>query len=401
MDFAMHYTEEQEKFRKEVQEWIKKNAPENMRSPIDGDTRNDAFFAFWREKHKELGDKGWLHPTFPKQYGGGGLSGEYESILQEEFIKNQIPGHFSSGQIMAALVVWGTEEQKQKFLKPLLTGRIGGWQKYTEPQSGTDLANCQTTAVKDGDDYILNGSNRFISGVQRPDMIFGPARTDPDAPRHRNLGFFMIPFPHPGVEIVDQKMVNNGAQHFIFLHDARIPADRLLGGENQGWQVLNTVMELEHGGRGVVFPRDDQNESLIKFMQESKAKGEAVGDNPVLQQATAAAYIDSHINGLFQKRNYAYHMDGTEMNWEGPNGALFTRDFALRNVSRTRDIMGMLAHLGSHDPRNVHGAVQETFERGSFIRMHGAGSRNINKVIVARRIGISRTKERAATLASV
>ncbi len=401
MDFAMHYTEEQENFRHEVQAWIKRNVPDNMSSPTDQDDRTPEYFKFWREKHKELGAMGWLHPTYPKQYGGGGLSGEHEAILQEEFTHGRVPGHFSSGLIFGAMMVWGTEEQKQKFLKPMLTGHISSWQKYTEPHSGTDLANIQTTAVKDGDEYILNGSNQFVTGVQRPDMLFGPAKTDPDAPRHRNLGFFLIPFPHPGVEIVDQKMVNNGAQHFIYLRDARIPADHLIGGETQGWQVTNTVLEVEHGGRGQAFPRDDVMDALVDWMQEHKKAGRQLGDDPVVQQEAVEAYCDSHCLELMNKRTYAYHMGGIEMSWEGSNTGLATRDIGLRNVGRIRHIYGPYALLASHDPRTPHGGLQDANQRASFIRMHGAGSRNIAKVIVARRIGISRTKERAAATARV
>ena len=401
MDFAMHYTEEQEKFRQEVLAWIKKNVPEKMKSPTDQDDRTPEYFAFWRERHKELGAKGWLHPTFPKQYGGGGLSAEHESILQEEFIKHRIPGQFTNGLIHAAMLVWGTEEQKQKFLKPMLTGHISAWQKYSEPQSGTDLANCETTAVRDGDEWILNGSNQFVTGVQRPHMLYGPAKTDPDAPRHRNLGFFLIPFPHPGVEIADQKMVNNGAQHFIYLRDARVPADHLLGGETQGWQVVNTVLEAEHGGRGQAFPREDAIDAMVTWLQEHKKAGRALGDDPVVLQEAVEAYCEAHALELMNKRTYAFHMGGIEMTWEGSNTGLYTRDSVLRNVGRIRHVYGPYALLGSHDSSVPHGGVQDARQRSDFIRMHGAGSRNIAKVIVARRIGISRTRERAAATARV
>ncbi len=401
MDFDIHYTAEQEAFRKEVKDWIAKNVPEKWKSPINMDDRTPEFFKFWREKHKELGAKGWLYPTYPKQYGGGGLTGDHEAILQEEFNQARIPGHFTNGLIHGALMVWGTEEQKQKFLKPMLLGQQSGWQKYTEPQSGTDLANIQTTATKDGDEWVLNGSNQFITGVERPNWLYGPAKTDPEAPRHRNLGFFMIPFPHPGVEIVNQAMVNNGLQHFVYLHDARIPADHLIGGERQGWQVVNTVLEVEHGGRGAIFPRDDETDAMLDYMKEQKAKDQSPGTDPVLQQVAAAAYLDSHIYGLFQMRNYSMYMAGTEMTYEGPNGGLFNRDYSLRNVARDRDVLGMYCLMGSTDPHTVHNAILEVYQRTTFQRMHGAGSRNIAKVIVARRIGISRTQERAAATARV
>ena len=396
MDFAMHYTEEQERFRTEVRTWLKENIPAEMTRPVDPDDRTEEMVKFWRETHKTLGAKGWLYPTYPKEYGGGGLSEDYDSILQEEFQTYGVIGHFHNGLIHNSLLVWGTEEQKQKFLAPMLRGEVSAWQKYSEPQSGADLANYQSTAVRDGDDWLLTGSNQFCSGEGRPDWLFGPMRTDDDAPRHRNMGFFMIPFPTPGLEIENQKMANNGQQHFIYLNNVRVPGDHLLGGDHQGWQVANTILEAEHGGRGAAFFSDEVVNSVVTFMQEHRTKGESPGDNPVVQQAAAAAIIDAHIHDLMQKRTFWMYTAGTEMSWEGPATGLFNREYALRNSMRTRDIFGIYGQVGSKDPYAPQGGVQEVEQRIRFIRQHGAGTKNIAKVILARRIGISRTKERAA-----
>ena len=234
MDFANTYTEEQDRFRKEVRTWLEENIPEEMKQPIDVDDQTEEQFQFWKEKHKELGAKGWLYPTYPKEHGGRGLTSEHETILEEEFIRHRITRHFHNGLIHSSLLVWGTEDQKQKFLVPKLRGEKSAWQKYSEPQSGADLANYQSTAVRDGDDWILNGSNQFCTGYGRPDWLFGPMRTDDDAPRHRNLGFFMIPFPTPGLEIKEQAMANYGAQHFIYLDNVRVPGDHLIGDDPAG-----------------------------------------------------------------------------------------------------------------------------------------------------------------------
>ena len=120
MDFELPYTEEQEKFRAEVKSWIADNVPDNMRDTIDPENFTEDMKQFWRGKHQDLAAKGWLYPTYPTEYGGGGLNGDHETILQEEFRHGRVPGNFTAPFVLPSLLEWGTEEQKQKFLLPLL-----------------------------------------------------------------------------------------------------------------------------------------------------------------------------------------------------------------------------------------------------------------------------------------
>jgi len=396
MEFEFSYTEEQEQFRKEVRAWLGENVREEMKEPTDPDDFTDEQYWYWRDKHKVLAAKGWLFPTYAKEYGGGGLSPEHESILKEEFLDAGIP-RFGSDLIIAMLMVWGSEEQKQKFLVPLLNAEKTTWQKFTEPKSGSDLANYQSTAVRDGDDWLLSGSNVFCSGRgDHPDFLWGPMLTDLEAPRHRNLGFFMVPVPNEGLQIINQNLVSGKEQHFIFLDNVRVPGDHLIGDEHQGWQVTNTGLEQEHGGRGQVFPRDEVVDNLVAYMQERRQRGESPGGNPILQQTAVSAYIDAHIDSLFKKRTYWMYQSRMDMSWEGPSQFHYQRLYGFRNVGKVRDVMGMYTMLGTRDPLAPHGGAQEVDQRTSFIHQHGAGSFNITKVVLARRIGISRTKERAA-----
>ena len=303
MDFTLPYSDEQQRFRQEVRTWLDKNVPEEMKEPVDPRDYTKEQYLFWRQKHQELAKKGWLYPTFPKEYGGGGLSGEHETIIEEEFTRARVVRGPNGGIMLAALLVWGTEAQRQKFLTPMLKAEVTSWQKFTEPQSGADLANYQTRAVKDGDDWVITGQNVFVSGRPRPQWgfqglhyLWGPALTDPDAPRHRNLGFFMIPYPSPGLTIQEQKLVNGWEQHFIFLDNVRVPGDHMIGGDHQGWQVANTALEQEHGGRGQAFPRDEMVDNMLSFVKEGKE------DNAVQQQVAMGGYIDGQIYLLLQKR---------------------------------------------------------------------------------------------------
>ncbi len=354
MDFSLPYTEEQESFRQEVRSWLENNIPEEMKEPVDGREFTKEQYLFWRAKHKELAAKGWLYPTYPKEYGGGGLSGDHETIIEEEFTRARAAGKPSAGLILSTLLVWATEEQKQKFLVPLLSGEKSSWQKFTEPKGGADLANYQSRAVRDGDDWLLTGSNVFVSGRPRPewesgpDYLWGPMMTDPDAPRHRNLGYFMIPNPSQGLDIKEQALLNGHDQHAIFLDNVRVPGDQLIGGDHQGWQV------------------------------------------------TMESLIDVHRNTLLAKRTYWMYQSRMSIDYEGNVANVHSRESDMRNARRVREVMGMYAFLGTQEPGAPFGGKQEVGQRSAAGQRHAGGSTNIAKVVLARRIGVSRTQERAA-----
>ena len=163
MDFALPYTEEQERFRKEVRGWLNENVPADLKDPVDPRDFTIELNQRWREVHKALGQKGWLYPSFPKEYGGGGLSGDHETIITEEMDRAGVPSNFTSDNTLPPMQVWGTDEQKERFLKPIVTGEKTVWNKLTEPNGGADLANVQGTAVRDGDDWLLSGEHVFVS----------------------------------------------------------------------------------------------------------------------------------------------------------------------------------------------------------------------------------------------
>jgi alkylation response protein AidB-like acyl-CoA dehydrogenase len=397
MDFSLPYTEQQESFRQEVRSWLEENIPEEMKEPVDGREFTKEQYLFWRAKHKELAAKGWLYPTYPKEYGGGGLTGDHETIIEEEFTRARAAGRPSAGLILSTLLVWATEEQKQKFLVPLLSGEKSSWQKFTEPKGGADLANYQSRAVRDGDDWLLTGSNVFVSGRPRPewesgpDYLWGPMMTDTDAPRHRNLGYFMIPNPSSGLDIKEQALLNGHDQHAIFLDNVRVPGDHLIGGDHQGWQVTSTTLEQEHGGRGQAFPRDEAVDNLVKFTRDTK-----MGNDPVAQQGVMESLIDVHRNTLLAKRTYWMYQSRMNIDSEGNVANVHGRESDMRNARRIREVMGMYAFLGTQEPDAPFGGKQEVGQRSAAGQRHAGGSTNIAKVVLARRIGISRTQERAA-----
>jgi len=396
MDFSLPYTPEQEEFRKEVRGWLEANVPEEMKEPVDQNHFTSEMYWWWREKHKEMAIKGWLEPTYPKEYGGGGLTGDHETIIDEEFNRFGAVRRFSSTQVFPTLLVWGTEEQKQKYLRPLLTGEKVTWQKLTEPHSGADVAAYESTAVRDGDDWVLNGSNMYIGGYEDAEMMVGPMLTDPDAPRHRNLGYFVIEAPSEGLSINEMSLLGGGRKRAIFMDNVRISGDHLIGGDHQGWQVLGTHLEFEHGGGGRAFPRDEALDDLMSFVNIQKFNGSSVVKDPVTAQKAMDAYIESHVQGILAKRTHWMYQKKVEIRYEGNLANVHSRESGLRNALRVRELMGPFAFLSTEDPVAPGRGAQEVRQRAAAGQRHPGGTTNIAKVVLARRIGISRTQERPA-----
>ena len=396
MDFGSHYTSEQQEFRREVQAWLKENIPDEMRAPVDRRDLSEELYWAWREKHTVMAEKGWLYPTYPKEYGGGGLTGAHETILMEEFESARVISAFTNNFVFPTLMVWATDEQKRKFMTPLLKAEKTALQAFTEPNAGSDLASLQSRAVRDGEDWIISGQKIFVSGHGYPDFLFGPMMTDPEAPRHRNLGYFLVPCPSPGLELSRLKLLSKEDSYLVFMDKVRVPGDHLIGHDHDGWRVTQTTLEVEHGGRGVAFPRDEDLANLLKYVRETRAVRERLGVDSMTEQLAMEAYIDSHVETLLAQRNYWMNQARQEMSYQGSQSDMFRKVFRVKNAERARDSMGLYSLLGVGEPKAHSGGQPEVFQRDSLANSHSGGTPEIQKVIMARRIGISRTRERAA-----
>ena len=406
MDFKYHYTDEQESFRKEVREWLEANVPADIKHPLDSAHTDRETFLWSREFRKKLGAKGWLYPTWPKQYGGGGLKAEDDVVLQEEIQARNVPGVGSSALFASAAMVWGTEEQKQKFLRPTLEGTMSLFQLFTEPGSGSDLASLKTRAVRDGDDWVITGEKVFNGskvGYKLPpeigqvdvheevDEMFTLAITDPDAPRHRNMGYFVVPGNSPGVTFITMDLLTGQGKQQIYLDNVRVSGDRIIGGPGQGWQVAQTTLELEHGGGGQIVPRNRAIDRLI-----SVARDTGVGKDQHLQQVLVDAFIETEIGRLFGLRNYWMYQSKQQMSYHGSQNSLWRKESALRIADATREVLGLTALLDEDDSGAPFGGELENHQRESLVGAHPGGTIEVQKVIIARRLGVSRTRERAA-----
>ena len=218
----------------------RQHAPEIIQ-PADPVDLTEEQYQKRRDLGRRLGAKGWLWPTADPQYGGGGLSLDHSVVIEEEMDSYglTVPPYYDSGGRLggASIMVWGTEEQKQQFLPPILKGEVRTWQLLSEPEAGSDLANVKTTAERDGDDYVINGQKIYVGSSLGCDMVWTLTRTDTEAPRHQNLGWFMIPSDLPGITIQPMDLIisggeggaGSGVKNTVYFDNVRVPATHLIG----------------------------------------------------------------------------------------------------------------------------------------------------------------------------
>lgn len=409
MDFEPRYTPEQQEFRREVKGWLTENLPDGLEYPADSMDLSYEGYLKLRDIGRMLGSKGWLWPTAPTEYGGGGLSIDHAIVIEEELDSYDLslPPYYDSGGRLggASVLVWGSEEQKERFLPPIFKGEVRTWQLLTEPGAGSDLAGAQMSATRDGDDYVLNGQKVYVGSSHGAEMLWTIARTDPDGARHRNLSWFMVPTDTEGITIQPMDLLitsgeggaGTGEKNTIFFDDVRVPAFNLIGGENNGWQVATTHLELEHGSGGSIR-RNRMVDRLFEYAAELKRSGKPLSADAETRDLLVDVYVEAEISRLFGLRNYWMRHARQELRHEGPQHSLYRKQSGLRAAEAMLKALGPYAL--TNDPKwDSSEGHMEVFQRSSIVAMHPGGTAEIQKVIMARRLGIGRqTRERAGRL---
>ena len=304
-------------FREETRDWLETNCPPEMRKPGDvcWGGRNPQFShpdqEIWLER---MGDKGWTCPTWPKEYGGGGLSKEENKILQEEMgaIGARSPlGSFGIWMLGPALLEFADEEQKKEHLPGIVKGKYWWCQGYSEPGSGSDLASLSTKAVEDGDNYVVNGQKIWTSYADRADKIFCLVRTGPQEPKHDGISFLLIDMDQPGVTTRPITLIS-GKSPFCetFFDDAIAPKKDLVGGLNKGWTVAKRLLEHERtmiSNMGLAGGGDGSGSKKMSGL--AKVSKQYVGEdenkkiaNPSLRSKVAKHEMNSRAFGLTLQR---------------------------------------------------------------------------------------------------
>ncbi len=244
------YPPEAESFRKEIRAWLEENLPEGWFEPgfsLSPDERRE-FNTTWPTK---LFAGGWICAGWPTEYGGKGLTLIEQVVLNEEFAKANAPmraDFFGDTLVGPTILQWGTDEQKKEFIPGILNGTITWCQGFSEPNSGSDLASLKTSAVLDGDEWVINGQKVWTTQAQYADYVFLLTRTDPDVEQHAGISYLLVPMHQDGIDVRPITQVDGSAEfNEVFFTNARCPKNNVVGGVNNGWKVAMTTLGFERG----------------------------------------------------------------------------------------------------------------------------------------------------------
>ncbi len=402
MDFDLEWTPEQIEFQAEVRGWLANHVPK-LKDHADPAALTADEYALQRKLGRELGAKGWLYPAMPSEYGGGGLDLGMSMIIEEELDLYHLatPPYYDTGGRLgsASIMVWGTDEQKQYFLPKILRGEIRTWQLLSEPESGSDLASVATSAVRDGDDYLINGTKIYVGSNHGAEYSWMIVKTDPNGDRHKNLSWFMMPMGLPGitVEPMDLLLVGgergaaSGVKNTVYFDNVRIPASHLIGGENNGWEVAGTHLEIEHGLLRSAVRSDEMLDRVMNYARTTTRRGLPLTDDPDVQDSLVDFYINSQVTRLLHFRNFAYRAQGKQLTYEGSQAYLHQKRSALSKARSILEVMGPRALVSDPEWAAENGHI-EVHQRASIVEQHPGGTAEIQRVIIARRLGIGREK---------
>jgi alkylation response protein AidB-like acyl-CoA dehydrogenase len=270
----LKFGEKEEALRAEVRQFLDEHLGKDPGPGAFG-TRSEDDFQRALKFNQKLSERGWIAPAWPKEYGGLGASIYEQIVFNEEFGYRGAPDTgtrgFGVGMIGPTLIIHGTEEQKKKYLPKITSGEHIWCQGYSEPGAGSDLASLQTRAVRDGDEYVINGQKIWTSGGHRANQMFCLVRTDPDAPKHRGISFLLIDDIKnvPGLTI--RPLINMANRHHfneVFFEDVRVPVANRVGEENRGWYVGMTLLDFERSGIGTTAAQRRVLEDLAATLRD-------------------------------------------------------------------------------------------------------------------------------------
>jgi len=390
VDFTL--TAGQQAFRERVRSWLKANIPPEWKALGATEVPRAEAYDFGRRWQRQLFEGGFIGITWPREYGGQGLTFVEEMILHEEMALQKAPpilNILGVGMAGPTIIAYGTEEQKRRYPAKILSCEEIWCQGYSEPNSGSDLASLQTRAVKDGDGYVINGQKVWTSLAHVADWMMLLARTDPDAPRHKGITYFLLDMHAPGVTVKPLRQMTGDAEfNEVFFDNVRVPESQVLGGVNNGWTVGLTTLMYERLalGFGLQVRLRIALESLIEMGRRVEKTGRAVTTDPVMRQKLAQLWIDTEALKYTGARAVTRLLRGELPGPEASAGKMSWVDTHQRLQELAMDIEGPYSQLTRGSDRAIDGGVwQYGFLRSRANSIEG-GTTEIQKNIIAERV---------------
>jgi alkylation response protein AidB-like acyl-CoA dehydrogenase len=387
----LRFSPEDEAFRREVATWLA-DALTGEFACVRGRGGPGDEHAMVEERRaweKKLASGGWTCVGWPRAYGGRGATLMQQVIYYEEYARAGAPGrlgHIGEGLLGPTVIAFGSDEQKQRFLPPIVAGEAIWCQGYSEPNAGSDLANVQTRAHLDGNEWVLHGQKVWTSWAQWADWCFVVCRTDPELQRHKGLSYLLVPMRQPGIEIRPIVQITGDSEFSeVFFDGARTAEANLVGAPGDGWKVAMGTLAFERGASTLGQQLQFQNE-LQQIIEVAKRNGAA--SDPAIRQRLSHAWM-----GLQIQRYNALRTLSRPERAELPREAMITKLFWAswhRDLGKlAMDVLGMDAEIAAGAPYELT-RLQRLFlfTRSDTIY---AGSNEIQRNLIAERaLGLPR-----------
>ena len=387
----LRFSDEDETFRREVAAWLADNLSGEFATlrGRGGPGDEHALLDERRAWEQRLAEGGWTCVGWPREHGGRGASLGQQVIFHEEYARAEAPGRLGligEGMLGPTILAFGSEEQKRRLLPGIVRGEEIWCQGYSEPNAGSDLANVQTRARREGDEWVIDGQKVWTSWAQWSDWCFALCRCDPDAPKHKGLGYFLVPMRQPGIEIRPiVQMTGDSEFSEVFFDGARTAAENIVGEPGDGWKVAMGTLAFERGALTLGQQLAFRNE-LAQVIEIAKRNGAA--DDPVMRQRLADAWI-----GLEIMRYNALRMlsksEGAELSREAMITKLYWATWHRNLGKLAMDVLGAESEIAAGAPYDLT-RLQRLF---LFTRSDTvyAGSNQIQRNIIAERaLGLPR-----------
>ena len=394
-------------FRREVRDFIQTECPPELKT-----ARRAAGFGFdvsdraaametWRKK---LAARGWVAPAWPKEYGGGGMTAFQQFVFHAELAEARVPAvpaGIGIGMAGPTFIVHGSEEQKRTYLPGTLSGEIQWCQLWSEPEAGSDLASLQTAAVREGDDYVISGTKVWTSAARQAHMGILLARTNPEAPKHRGITFFIVDMKSPGITVLPltkipgsegYQLALTGGQGFnsVYLDSVRVPAKNIVGEVDRGWYVNTTTLDFERSSIGTTLGTKHAVIDLARFAREAVKDGVSMLErDPLVRLELADRLIEAETSLMLSLRVAHLQNRGLVPNHEASMVKLFSSEL-IQRIGRTEmKVVGLYGQLvGERAPNRGRHAASYI---GSLSATLAGGTSEIQRNIIAQRgLGLPR-----------
>ncbi|MEX1103294.1 MAG: acyl-CoA dehydrogenase family protein [Dehalococcoidia bacterium] len=342
----LRLTDAQVALQREVRAWLRANvAVEDEAFPYAEEEDPPRLKAF----NKKLAAKGWIAPSWPEEYGGLGLGPMDQLVFGEEMSYARAPSGGRGpavGYAGPTIQMYGTDEQKSRHLPGITNWDVVWCQGFSEPASGSDLASLQTTAVRDGDDWLLNGTKIWTSHGHYADWMYLLARTDVEAPKHKGISYFLVDLKSPGVSF--QMMRNMGGRKGFgqyFFDSVRMPGDALLGEQNRGWYLATTTLDLERSNIANAGGARRTIDDLVAYIRRSGQRASAAHRQRLVQLR-----VDAEVATMLSYRVASVLEAGDVPNQEASLLKLFLSELDQRIANAGLHLLGMYGALMPGSP---------------------------------------------------